>query len=354
MSHTKKAAGIALFALLLSPLASADIWVTADTPHTVKLLATRGDHPGFIPIGEVRIWEASGYLYIKYVITNADWRLKSTHVYVTSRNRNFTPVGGYVEPFRLELEQAHMGEMEYTYEIPNQWPADTQFRVAAQAEVLAIQGYTSDLEGLIESLPRSVQVFAVQPSPDDLAYFQLTIMESVVFDGFHHGWCVDLDRNSYRQRWYTYEVYTPFDKLPPKIMEFPENLDLANWVLNQDFVGKTAQNGELFTFGDVQHCIWKLLEGRATNYTNGPWSIWRVEEILDAAEEKGEGFIPACGEKLMLILVPMNPNRKIHWQSIGMAIPTPCIPIYTIETAWGLAWNVSWYSIGPGLSFTIK
>lgn len=343
-----------MFMLILQLLASAQAGFTPDLPYTVKLLATRGGLPGLVPIGEVRVWEASGYLYIQYAITNADWRLKSTHVYVTSRIRNFEPVGEYVEPFRLELERAHTGEMEYTYEIPSQWPSGTQFRVAAKAEVLAIQGYTSDLEGLIKSLPRSVQVFAVQPSPDGQAYFHLTIMESGVFDGFHHGWCVDLDRSSHRQRWYTYEVYTPFDDLPPKIMEFPENLDLVNWVLNKDFVGKTARNGELFTFGDIQHCIWKLLEGRATNYTNGPWSIWRVEEILDAAEAEGEGFIPACGEKLLLVLVPMNPNRKIHWQSIGMVIPTPCIPVFTTETAWGLAWNVAWYSIGPGLTFTIK
>jgi hypothetical protein len=350
----KKILPILMFMSYLTLLASAQIEFTPDSPHTVKLLATRGDDPGLIPIGEVRVWEEPGYLYIKYAITNADWRLSSTHVYVTSRNRNFTPIGSYVEPFRLELERAHMGEMEYTYEIPSQWPENTQFRIAAKAEVLAIQGYTSDIEGLIDSLPESVQVMAVQPSPDNMAYFDLTVAESELFDGFHHGWCVDLDRSSYREKWYTYEVYTAYDKLPPQIMEFPENLDLVNWILNKEFVGKMSQHGDPFTFGDIQHCIWMLLEGRATNYTNGPWNLWRVEEIMEAARAEGEGFIPGCSEKFLLILVPVNPHRIIHWQSIGMVIPTPCIPIYTTETAWGLAWNVSWYSIGPGLSFTIR
>ncbi len=353
MSRIQTLTCIFVFLLLPALLPAADIDVRSDTPHTVKLLATRGDSPKLIPIGDVRIWEDSDYLYIKYVITNADWRLSSTHIYVSARNQSFAPIGENIEPFRLEMEQAHMGEMEYTYEIPNAWPPGTQFRVAAKAEVLAIQGYTSDIDGLLESLPETVRVHATQPSPDNNAYYELTILESGMMDGFHHGWDVDINRPNFT-RWLTAEVYTPYDKLPRNIMEFPENLDLVNWILNKDFVGKIAQNGETFTFGDVQHCIWTLLEGRATNYTNGPWSIWRVQEILDAAEAEGEGYIPACGEIFLVILVPVNQNRRIHWASIGVGIPTPCLPVFTTETAWGLAWNVSWYEIGPSLTFSIR
>ena len=138
--------------MLFTNVAAAQFDFNSDTPHTVKLLATRGDDPSLIPIGEVRIWEDSDYLYIQYMITNADWRLQSTHVYVSARYQEFTPVGDFTEPFRLELEQAHLAEMEYTYKIPITWPQNTKFRVAAKAEVLAIQGYTSDLEGLILSL----------------------------------------------------------------------------------------------------------------------------------------------------------------------------------------------------------
>jgi len=353
MNRIKPLRWIFIFLLLSAYLSAADFDYNSEFPYTVKLLATRGDNPGLIPIGEVHIWEDPEYLYIKYVITNADWRLQSTHVYVKARTTDFAPIGNYVELFRLELEQAHMGEMEYTYKIPSTWPSGTKFRIAAKAEVLTIQGYTSDLEGLSESLPETVQVFAVQPSPDDMAYFQISILESEIFDGFHQSWCVDLDRQRIR-RWHTAIVYTPYDKLPPGIMEFPENLDLVNWILNKDFVGKPSLNGEVYTFGDVQHSIWKLLEGRATNYTNGPWSIWRVTEIMDTAKAEGEGFIPGCNEKFLLILVPVNKNRQIHWQSMAIAIPTPCLPTFTTETAWGLAWNVSWYSIGPGLSFSIR
>ena len=353
MKEAKKILLVFILMLFLSLLATAQFDSDSENTQTVKLLATRGEDPGLIPIGEVRIWEDSDYLNIKYIITNADWRLNSTHVYVSSRNQEFAPIGDYTEPIRLELEQAHLAEMEYTYKIEKNWPDGTKFRVAAKAEVLAIQGYTSDIEGLLDSLPETVKVHATQPSSHDHAYFELTIMESEILDGFHYGWCFDIDRPNIK-RWYEAKVYTLFDELPPHLMEVPENLDLVNWILNKDFVGKPSFRGGPYTFGDVQHCIWELLEGRTTNYTNGPWNIWRATEILDVAKAEGEGFIPAYNEKFLLILMPMNQNRRVHWASMGIGIPTPCLPVYTSETAWGMAWNISWYSLGPGLSFTIR
>jgi hypothetical protein len=220
--------------------------------------------------------------------------------------------------------------------------------------VLALQGYTSDIASLIESLPETVQGFLVWPSPDNMAYFQITILESGFFDGFHYAWCFDIDRSRIH-RWYDYHVYTAYDKLPPDIMEFPENLDLVNWILNKEFVGKQAPSGGIYTYGDVQHAVWTLLEGRSTNYSKGPWDIERATGIIESAKAEGEGFIPACNEKFLLILVPLNPHNILHWQSIGMVIPAaPCVPTYSIETAWAFAWNVAWYSIGPGLSISIR
>ena len=153
MIEAKKILLVFILMLFLSLLATAQFDYDPENTQTVNLLATRGEYPSLIPIGEVRIWEDPDYLYIKYVITNADWRLNSTHVYVSSRNQEFAPIGDYTEPIRLELEQTHLAEIEYTYKIENNWPDGTKFRVAAKAEVLAIQGYTSDIDGLLDSLP---------------------------------------------------------------------------------------------------------------------------------------------------------------------------------------------------------
>jgi hypothetical protein len=344
---------ILLFLILLAPLAAAQIHIESHEPHCVKLLATKGDNPGLIPIGEVRIWEDADCLYIKYMITNADWRLQSTHVYVTTRNPSFNPIEEHVEPIRLELEQAHRAEMEYTYRIPCQWPSGTHFCVAAKAEVLAINGYTSDIEGLIDSLPETLRLKTLKTPFGAPSYLQVAIIKSETMDGLHDGWCVDIDRPRVL-RWYNAEVYTPYDKLPPGIMEFPENLDLVNWIINKDYAGKPAPSGGIYTFGDVQHAVWTLLEGRSTNYTKGPWDEVRATGIIDAAKAEGEGFIPGCFEKFLLILVPVNKNRRIHWQSMAIGITAPCFPIYSVETAWGLAWNVSWYHMGPSLTFVIQ
>jgi hypothetical protein len=59
------------------------------------------------------------------------------------------------------------------------------------------------------------------------------------------------------------------------------------------------------------------------------WSQCRVDEIVTAAFASGEGFVPGCGEKLVLILAPV-----LRWQQpVIIWIDPPCEG--GDETAWG-------------------
>jgi len=99
-----------------------------------------------------------------------------------------------------------------------------------------------------------------------------------------------------------------------------------------DFVGKPSDCGGAYTFGDVQWAIWKLVDGREPNpgalSSLGNWSPCRAQEIVDAAIANGEGFVPGCGDVMVIVLGP-----TITWtQSVIIWIEVPCPDD---ETVWG-------------------
>jgi hypothetical protein len=130
------------------------------------------------------------------------------------------------------------------------------------------------------------------------------------------------------------EVYSSYETLPGDAVAYDENLDLVNWILNQDYVGQPSPGcGGSYTFGDVQMAIWDFIAVNNPPYPDqlGPWSSCRVEEIKDAASANGEGYIPGCGELVAVILYAASGARPRAQNSL-ITIPMPCDEC---ETAWG-------------------
>jgi hypothetical protein len=91
----------------------------------------------------------------------------------------------------------------------------------------------------------------------------------------------------------------------------PQNFEKVNWILNNITYG----DGEQYTYGHVQYAIWRLIEGPFVNdFTDFLTQVpgdWRPaidnalgDEIFEAAEANGAGYIPECGGKLGLLLIP--------------------------------------------------
>jgi hypothetical protein len=309
---------------------------TADNPYVTPLYAAGGNENGRILVGEVRAWNDGDHLYVKYMVTNSNWCLMLTHLHVATSMEDLPQKNGNPRPGRFDLQMPHECVSEYTYQIERTWPEGTNLYIAAHAEVCPVSEATSDIEGLLETLPLNVDMSVVQPSPDLMAYFRTTIAGGTSLDGTHQGWCIDLDRDIDRGPWYIANVYSLYDELPPNLVEFPENLDLVNWIIDQDFVGKASLADGLFTYGDVQAAIWDLIENEGGDYFNiDPWNRNRADEIIAAAVANGEGFVPACNERLLLILVPVNEEQEIVAQISCISIPVPCVPTGDCETAWG-------------------
>jgi hypothetical protein len=313
---------------------------TEDDPSVTELMA--GQH---VDVGDVSVWNDGEYLYVKYVI-DADLTpddpsddgvptlITETHLQVATSldgipQKKDNPIPGHFD-YSTELDP---GVTEYTYEIPLTWDAGTELYIAAHAVVQKLGG----LEGLELALPGSVTMKVKYPTTGGPSYFpETTVTGGTILDGVYEGWCADTDNVIYQNTNYTANVYSSYEDLPAGLIEYPENLDLVNWIINQGFVGQPSPGcSGSYTYGDVQRAIWALIEDNQSTSGLGPWSPCRVNEILAAADASGEGFQPGCDQVVAVILVPVTGGavQIVAAQATFIEVGVPC---YTIdETAWG-------------------
>ena len=107
-------------------------------------------------------------------------------------------------------------------------------------------------------------------------------------------------------------IYLGDEASAPASVLLPENLDVVNWILNQDFTSMDNGdgNGKTYTEAEIQGAIWGLTNGESFIFVNQANStfgtIANAQEIyrmaLDA--DDAEGFVPGEGDIVSLILDP--------------------------------------------------
>ncbi|SFA70733.1 Cna protein B-type domain-containing protein [Poseidonocella pacifica] len=186
---------------------------------------------------------------------------------------------------------------------------------AAMAEVdVKICGALNTVETIADSLPAGGDMFLTIDSIGG-QFYNVTISNTgdARFDGitFEQGYCVaaydPIDT----------DVTVPFEfhladetSVPPGLIRNPENLDLVNWVLNQDFGSMDNGDGlgETYTEAEIQGAIWGLTDDIVfVNETNPAFGTEEnAQEIFDmaVASAEAEGFVPSAGQLVGLILDP--------------------------------------------------
>jgi hypothetical protein len=136
---------------------------------------------------------------------------------------------------------------------------------------------------------------------------------------------------------YSAYVYSSNGNIPPiQSLEYPENLDLVNYIINQHYIGKPSKCDGNYTLGDVQLAIWTLVDDYVPTGLEalGPWSQCKVDEIVSNAIALGEGFVPRCGQVLAIILETTEYVGVIGQLAI-IEVPITCEYETQCETAWG-------------------
>jgi len=332
----KKVLGLIIVAALILVVPVVGFAHTAADPYEKPLIAGGGNVNSAIRVGDVRVWNDEDYLYVKYVITNADWCITDTHLAVAPtldgipQTKKGNPIPG-----QFDYSSAHECLSEYTYQIDLTWNPDTKLRIATHAVVQTITGYSFDIFGFEAGLSGTVTMSVQYPYEGGPAYFPATTISGDPITGAYYGWCVDTDHVISQNINYTANVYSSYETLPAGLVEFPQNLDLVNWIINQGYVGQPSACDGNYTYGDVQRAIWELIDDTPATSGLGSWDQCRVDEIRAAAQTNGEGYIPACRDNIAVLLAPVDGSQVIIAQVILAELNLGCVPIYSSETAWG-------------------
>ncbi|MEC7795424.1 MAG: SdrD B-like domain-containing protein, partial [Pseudomonadota bacterium] len=189
-------------------------------------------------------------------------------------------------------------------------------------------GDANTLESFCASLPETMdyQIVSDQTFPLDPAAFELKISNSgdARLDGviFENAYCLSFYEEVAEDDNYTdapmnsgtvlcstdADVASVFN--PNQISVFngntaAENMDLINWILNQNFEG----NG--YSGWEVQRAIWELTDDRDLGYMDNVEDMGEdvnVQEILNLASAH-EGYVPSMGGNIGLIVDPGDANE---------------------------------------------
>ncbi|NVO67324.1 hypothetical protein [Methanofollis tationis] len=313
---------------------------TADDPYRTDLIA--GQHTD---AGDVLVWNDDEYLYVKF-LTADRWCLAETHLAVADALAGIPQTGNGKLQANNGKSKAGNGKQQTGNgnPIPGQFaygecydpcvgsdtfmiPLDEVGRGTLYVAAHAVVKKPGGLDGLEGVLPDEVTMrvtFQYLGGPTYLP--EVTVTGGTTLDGIYPGWCVNTGTNIERDRDYRAAVYSSYGAIPTGTIDHPENLDLVNWIINQGFVGQTGGNG-IYTFGDVQRAIWRLVDDDPEHETYTGYDEGRVQEILAAAYAYGEGFVPGPGDLVAIVLVPEG------GQVIIIVVPVPCGE--GEETAWG-------------------
>lgn len=316
---------------------------TESDPLIVDLLAGQTQD-----VGEVRVWNDGINLHVEYVVDLGGWHLVETHLAVGDSSGDIpqTKKGNPI-PGKFDYKHPDIYDVTDEYVVPLAdfgFEADDNIAIAAHAVVETMAGCETNIIELEAALPDQVTMVLAFPGGDST--FNVTISGGNIIDGTFDGFCIDTDHYILSGTTYIANVYSSYETLPTGLVEFPENLDLVNYILNQNWYGQTSPSGGTYTYGDIQRAIWALIEDNQSTAGLGPWSQARVDEILADAYANGEGFVPGCGEYIAVVLAPVGGQQPL----------IVLIPFYGFkdETAWADGTDFSGKNWATYFTYTIQ
>lgn len=268
-----------------------------DGSATTPLLAGQ-----YIPVGNVIVTDVSGMVTVEYLLDANGWRLEGTHLDAKAswvdipQTKKGNPKVGHFE----YKETFDPSVQSYAITLDEIWSGC--FDIAAHAEVVY-----DPLWEVEDVLPDAATLIVNHPG--SISYFRSEIHDGGALNGLDYvGWCIDVGHSISPGISYGVTIYSSYEDVSGiDRIDNPENLDKVNWVINQGFVGQESTECGVFSIGDVQRAIWELIEETPHDIGN----MCRINEILDAANLNGGGFIPGCGDLIAVIVVPDNINAQV-------------------------------------------
>lgn len=284
--------------------------------------------------GKVNVTRCDGGVKVQFVTEN-NWILTEVHVDVQN-DPNVFPMTKSGNPkvghffWNVSFDPSENKMIYETECIP---VAEGDIYVAAHAVVCGglIDDIVPDFGAFCASIPDTATLQVVSGG---LAYTTSTIVGTNSWiDGTYPGWCVDLSRSisGYPPNEYNVEVVPSVCGAPLQgLIDYPANIGLVNYLLNQPYLGMDLGDLGVITISDIQAVIWMLLDdGENTRSYDEARASWIKADV----EANGSTFMPGCGDMVAILLVPRDKAGEIVAQITIIPLPLPCYA--GCETAWG-------------------
>lgn len=218
------------------------------------------------------------------------------------------------------------------------------------------------IDGFAFYLPdEPVTVKFTYPAPNSYLLMEILSDNAGALKGNYENWCVNtsISLDPYLGQEIEALLYSSYEEIPVGIVDYPGNFPLINYLINHYAVGTQVQPRddcdtptegrgiEAITMSDIQKAIWTIIDDDpSTNLGLGVWSQERVNAILCDVEVNGIGFEPGCDDKIVFLVVPVDPEKEplfIIGQPTISSVPVPCAD--EGGTAWG---DGKWGATFPG------
>eukprot|EP00903_Cladosiphon_okamuranus_P021213 g19486.t1 len=262
------------------------------------------------------------------IITKVDGQAISEGQTITTSAGTLVTLTGGELVIDGEAAYAALDIGEKDVEVISYTVADGNGGTATTDLTMTFCGDANTLESFCASLPETMdyQIVSDQTFPLDPSSFEIKISNSgdTRLDGviFENAYCLSFYEEVAEGGNYTdapmnsgtvlcstdADVASVFN--PNQISVFngntaAENMDLINWILNQNFEG----NG--YSGWEVQRAIWELTDDRDLGYMDNVEDMGEdvnVQEILNLASAH-EGYVPSMGGNIGLIVDPGDANE---------------------------------------------
>ncbi len=287
-------------------------------------------------IGKVIVSKNEQNVDIEYVIESEGWYLLETDVSITpSKSDVLITSTGDPDISQFTVNTTHDPiVLSYKYENLSTG-GNNNVAILAHATVQQRESNVNILDNLLPPEKVKVEV-GYQGEPH---YFETTISGAGDFNGTYPGNCVDLDHVIYSGREYEMNMvssYSDDDMLLSLLVDKPQNLDNLNYMINQDY-------SELGVTGaEEQAAMWTLIDDIKPTPEIADFSFDQsiVDAMVQDALDNGEGFVPHCGHKVLVILDPGvkdSPELKTQVtmaQVTTISINNICNSVTTELDAW--------------------
>lgn len=267
--------------------------------YTTPLVAARSNE-----IGEVLVERDGDSLDVTYTVTNSNWSMSATYMHAASTAAGIpTSLTGVPDIQSFDHKRKHDDVSVYKYDNIDVSGMPYVY-VATNANVTQAAKCVVDTAIINASIPTD-PVFMVLSLVAQPSYFEMFVYDlngNAIYQDYFFGNCVDLDHPIFEgTRYYPYTVssYSADTALLNCMVDKPENLDLVNYIINQDFASSIGAGGT-----EIQAAIWTLIDDDipVSGQVGIVFDQTKVDYIVAEARAKGEFYLPECDGYVAVLL----------------------------------------------------